>query len=322
MRLRIIGTNLAKFASVLLLATFGITVLVRLLPGDPVDTLMAYAPEEAKEQLREDLGLNQGIVPFYFGWLGDFVTGDFGEYFSPQGDGTGVPLSSMLSVSVQRSLLLMLYTTLFSLLFAIPLGLLMAYKAETRVDRIISNTLFAIASIPNFAIGLGLAFIVGVQLNWLPVLGYEPINEGLGAHVKAMVLPVLSLSLGLISTFSRLLRVDTIATLREDFVTMASSKGLSNSWILWRHVLRPSSSTLITSAALNMAGLIGGAVIIETVFALNGFGMLLAASIAQRQYMAIQSLVALVAIAYMLFNFIVDVLYAVVDPRVASHRGA
>lgn len=322
MRLRIIGTNLAKFATVLLLVTFGITVLVRLLPGDPVETLMPFAPEEAREQVREELGLKRGIVPFYFDWLGDFATGDLGEYFSVQGDGTGVPLSSMLSVSIQRSLLLMLYTTIFSLLFAVPLGLLMAYKAETRADRVISNTLFAIASIPNFAIGLGLAFIVGVQLNWLPVLGYVPVNEGLGAHAKSMVLPVVSLSLGLISTFSRLLRVDTIATLREDFVTMASSKGLSNTWILWRHVLRPSSTTLLTSAALNMGGLIGGAVVVETVFALNGFGMLLAASIAQRQYMAIQSLVALVAIAYMLFNLIVDVLYAVVDPRVASHRGA
>ncbi|NBS37513.1 MAG: ABC transporter permease [Actinobacteria bacterium] len=322
MRMRIIGTNLAKFVTVLVLVTFGITVLVRLLPGDPVETLMPFATEEAREAVREELGLKQSIVPFYLDWLRDFATGNLGEYFSVQGDGTGVPLSSMLSVSIQRSLLLMLYTTFFSLLFAIPLGLLMAYRAETRTDRVISNSLFAVASIPNFAIGLGLAFIVGVKLNWLPVLGYVPINEGLGAHVKSMVLPVVSLSLGLISTFSRLLRVDTIATLREDFVTMASSKGLSNTWILWRHVLRPSSSTLLTSAALNMGSLIGGAVVVETVFALNGFGMLLAASIAQRQYMAIQSLVALVAIAYMAFNLIVDVLYAVVDPRVASHRGS
>ncbi|MFM2114671.1 MAG: hypothetical protein RI908_412 [Actinomycetota bacterium] len=320
--MRIIGTNLAKFVTVLVLVTFGITVLVRLLPGDPVETLMPFATEEAREAVREELGLKQSIVPFYLDWLRDFATGNLGEYFSVQGDGTGVPLSSMLSVSIQRSLLLMLYTTFFSLLFAIPLGLLMAYRAETRTDRVISNSLFAVASIPNFAIGLGLAFIVGVKLNWLPVLGYVPINEGLGAHVKSMVLPVVSLSLGLISTFSRLLRVDTIATLREDFVTMASSKGLSNTWILWRHVLRPSSSTLLTSAALNMGSLIGGAVVVETVFALNGFGMLLAASIAQRQYMAIQSLVALVAIAYMAFNLIVDVLYAVVDPRVASHRGS
>lgn len=322
MTLRIFGTNVARFVTVILLVTFGITVLVRLLPGDPVETLMPFATEEAREQVREELGLKKGIVPFYLSWLRDFASGDLGEYFSIQGDGTGVPLSSMLGVSLQRSLLLMLYTTIFSLVFAIPLGLLLAYRAETRTDRIISNSLFAISSIPNFAIGLGLAFIIGVQLNWLPVLGYVTIGEGVAGHVKSMVLPVVSLSLGLISTFSRLLRVDTIATLREDFVTMASSKGLSNTWILWRHVFRPSSSTLLTSAALNMGALIGGAVVIETVFALNGFGMLLAASIAQRQYMAIQSLVALVAIAYMVFNLIVDLLYAVVDPRVASHRGS
>jgi peptide/nickel transport system permease protein len=133
---------------------------------------------------------------------------------------------------------------------------------------------------------------------------------------------VVSLSLGTIATFTRLLRVDTIATLKEDFVTMASSKGLSNRWILWRHVFRPSSLTLLTSAALTMASLIGGAVVIESVFALNGFGMLLAMSIAVRQYLAIQSLVALVAIAFILFNLIVDVLYAVIDPRVRNHRGA
>lgn len=322
MKIRVIGVNLTKFVTVLILVTFGITVLVRLLPGDPVEVLMPFSTEEDREVLREELGLNESIVPFYLGWLGDFVTGDLGEYFSVQGDGTGVPLSSMLAVSIQRSLLLMLYTTVVSLLLAVPLGLLMAYRADTRTDRIISNSLFAVASIPNFAIGLGLAFIIGVQLNWLPVIGYVPMSDGLGEHFKSMVLPVVSLSLGLVSTFSRLLRVDTIATLREDFVTMASSKGLSNTWILWRHVLRPSSTTLLTSAALNMGGLIGGAVVIETLFALNGFGMLLAASIAQRQYMAIQSLVALVAIAYMVFNLIVDLLYVVVDPRVASHRGS
>ena len=137
-----------------------------------------------------------------------------------------------------------------------------------------------------------------------------------------MLLPVLSLSLGTIASFTRLLRVDTIATLKEDFVTMASSKGLSNKWILWRHVFRPSALTLLTSAALTMASLIGGAVVVEAVFALDGFGMLLATSIALRQYLAIQSLIALVAVAYVLFNIVVDALYGVIDPRVRSHRGS
>jgi peptide/nickel transport system permease protein len=169
---------------------------------------------------------------------------------------------------------------------------------------------------------LALAFLVGVKLDLVNPLGYIPIADGIGEHFKSMLLPVLSLSLGTIATFTRLLRVDTIATLKEDFVTMASSKGLSNKWILWRHVFRPSALTLLTSAALTMASLIGGAVVVEAVFALDGFGMLLATSIALRQYLAIQSLIALVAISYVLFNLIVDALYGVIDPRVRNHRGA
>lgn len=322
MRARILIQNIARFAVVLLLVTFVVTVLVRLLPGDPVSILFPFATDEQRQQFREMLGLNDNVVVYYFEWLSKFVTGDFGVYYSSTGDGLGVPVTDMLAVALPRTLLLMVYVMVVSLILAIPLGLYLAYRAETRIDRTISNVLFGLASLPNFAVGLALAFILGVQLNWLPVLGYVPIADGLGEHVKSMVMPTLSLSLGLIATFSRLLRVDTIATLKEDFVTMASSKGLSNSWILWRHVFRPSSSTLLTSAALNMASLIGGAVIIETVFALNGFGMLLTVSLATRQYLAIQSLVALVAIAYMVFNLIVDLLYSVVDPRVESHRGA
>jgi len=315
-------TIVAKFATVLILVTFAITVLVRLLPGDPISILFPFATDEQRAIYRAELGLDMNIVRYYLEWLFKFVTGDFGYYYSSTGDGSGVPVGDMLGVALPRTLLLVLYTMIVSLVLSIPLGLYLAYRAETRIDRTISNVLFGLASLPNFAIGLGLAFLLGVQLNWLPVIGYVPIADGFGEHLKSMSMPTLSLSLGLVATFSRLLRVDTIATLKEDFVTMASSKGLTNAWILWRHVFRPSSSTLLTSAALNMASLIGGAVIIETVFALNGFGMLLTVSLATRQYLAIQSLVALVAIAYMLFNLLVDLLYAVVDPRVASHRGA
>lgn len=322
MRARVILRIASRFALVLLLVTFSITALARLLPGDPVATLFPFATDEQRAVYRADLGLDVNIFRYYLEWLLKFLRGDFGSYYASTGDGVGVPVRDMLGVALPRTLLLMTYTMALSLLLSIPLGLYMAYRAESRIDRLISNVLFGLASLPNFAIGLGLAFLIGVKLNWLPVIGYVPIAEGLGGHVKSMIMPTLSLSLGLIATFSRLLRVDTIATLKEDFVTMASSKGLSNTWILWRHVFRPSSSTLLTSAALNMAGLIGGAVIIETVFALNGFGMLLTVSLATRQYLAIQSLVALVAIAYMFFNLVVDLLYAVVDPRVASHRGA
>ena len=322
MKIKSVAVTIIQFVIVLFLVTFGITLLVRLLPGDPVSTLMPFATEETRLQLSKELGLDANIFQYYFRWLGNFVTGDLGTYYASTGNGGGVAVTEMLAVAIPRTLLLMIYVIAFSLLVSIPVGILLAYRAGTRLDNVISNTMFTISAIPAFALGLGLAFIFGVKLNWVPVLGYEPISQGIGKHFKSMALPTVSLSIGYIATFSRLLRVDTIATLREDFVTMASSKGLSNSWILWRHVFRPSSSGILTVAGLNMAGLIGGSVFIETVFALNGFGNLLAVSIATRQYLAIQSLVAIVAIAFLVFNLITDLLYAVVDPRVASHRGA
>ena len=311
LKVRGILTNLVKMIVVLFLVTFGITVLVRLLPGDPVSTLLPFGTPEQLDAVRAELGLDKNVFQYYFSWLGDFVRGDFGTYYNTTADG-GTPVSSMIAQTLPRTLLLMLYTTFVSLAFSIPLGILLAYRAQTKLDKTVSNVLFGLSSIPNFAIGLALAYLVGVKLDLLNPLGYIPISEGLGEHIKSMIMPVISLSLGTIATFTRLLRVDTISTLKEDFVTMASSKGLSNRWILWRHVFRPSSLTLLTSAALTMASLIGGAVVIESVFALNGFGMFLAMSIAVRQYLAIQSLVALVAIAFILFNLIVDVFYAVI----------
>ena len=316
-----IAKQLGRAVLVLILVTFGITVIVRLLPGDPVTSLLPFGTPEQHDVLRKELGLDVNIFQYYWSWLKDFVRGDFGQTYTSVADG-GVAVRDQIGLTLPRTLFLMTYTTLFSLLVSIPLGIFLAYKADTRTDKTISNTLFAFASIPNFAVGLALAYILGVQLELVNPVGYVPFTEDVGEHFKSMVMPVLALSIGLISTFTRLLRVDTIATLKEDFVTMASSKGLSNQWILWRHVLRPSSLTLLTSAALNMGALIGGAVVVESVFAFDGLGTLIAQSIYYRQYLAIQSLIALVAVAYIVFNVIVDILYGVIDPRVRSHRGA
>lgn len=216
----------------------------------------------------------------------------------------------------------MLYSMLFSLVVSIPLGVLISYKADGRLDRFVSNLLFALSAVPNFVVALILIYAFSVTWELLPAIGYTPIGDSVSEHFKSMVMPVLALSVGLIATQTRLLRADMIATLKEDFVTMASSKGLSDRFILWRHAFRPSSLTLMTSAALNMGSLIGGAVIIEAIFALDGFGLFLTSTMNARQYLAIQSVVALVTIFYVLFNAIVDTFYAVVDPRVRSHRGA
>jgi peptide/nickel transport system permease protein len=263
------------------------------------------------------LGFDKGPIGYYLQWLGNFVQGDFGKiYFS----GGTEEVSAHLADAMPRSLLLMAYTQVIAIAIAVPLGVVSAYRAGRRADQIISNTLFTLSSVPNFAIALLLVIFVGVKFAWLPTLGYVPLSDGVWEHLKHMIMPVISLSLGLIATYTRLLRADMIAALREDYVTMAASKGLSDQRILWRHVLRPSSLTLLTSAALSMGGLIGGAIVIESLFATYGVGFEVFAAIAGRQYVALQSTVAVIALFYVFFNLIVDIGSGFVDPRTRDRR--
>lgn len=309
--------RIAQLLIVLLLVTFGVSLLLRLLPVDLATILLPVASEEERVALRAELGFDKGPIGYYLQWLSNFVQGDFGKiYFS----GGTEEVSDHLKEAMPRSLLLMIYTQILALAVAIPLGVLSAYRAGRRADKIISNSLFALQSVPGFAIALVLIIFLGVKFGWLPTLGYAPISDGIWEHSKHMIMPVISLSLGLIATYTRLLRADMIAALREDYVTMAASKGLSDRRILWRHVLRPSSMTLMTSAALSMGGLIGGAIVIESIFATYGVGFEIFAAISGRQYIALQSSVAVIALFYVFFNLVVDIASGFVDPRTRDRR--
>lgn len=309
--------RIAQLLIVLLLVTFGVSLLLRLLPVDLATILLPVASEEERVALRAELGFDKGPIGYYLQWLGNFVQGDFGKiYFS----GGTEEVSDHLKEAMPRSLLLMIYTQILALAVAIPLGVVSAYRAGRRADKIISNSLFALQSVPGFAIALVLIIFLGVKFGWLPTLGYAPISDGIWEHSKHMIMPVISLSLGLIATYTRLLRADMIAALREDYVTMAASKGLSDRRILWRHVLRPSSMTLMTSAALSMGGLIGGAIVIESIFATYGVGFEIFAAISGRQYIALQSSVAVIALFYVFFNLVVDIASGFVDPRTRDRR--
>ena len=309
--------RVAQLLIVLLLVTFGVSLLLRLIPVDLATILLPVATEEERVALRAELGFDKGPIGYYLQWLGNFVQGDFGKiYFS----GGTEEVSDHLKEAMPRSLLLMIYTQILALVIAVPLGVLSAYRSGRRADKIISNSLFALQSIPGFAIALILVIFLGVKFGWLPTLGYAPISDGIWEHSKHMIMPVISLSLGLIATYTRLLRADMITALREDYVTMAASKGLSDSRILWRHVLRPSSMTLMTSAALSMGGLIGGAIVIESIFATYGVGFEIFAAISGRQYIALQSSVAVIALFYVFFNLVVDIASGFVDPRTRDRR--
>jgi peptide/nickel transport system permease protein len=220
------------------------------------------------------------------------------------------------------SLLLMLYAQVLALAVALPLGVLTAYRAGSWLDRLINSAAFAFLAIPSFVLALILAYYVGTRWRLWGILptGYVKFSDDPVQHFRQMALPTISLAVGQIAVYMRLLRSDMIATLQEDFITMAKAKGLKPGRILWRHALRPSSLTLLTVAGLNVGTLIGGAVVLETIFQLPGMGSLIAEAILRRQYVALQSFVAILAIGYVAINFLVDILYAVLDPRIRHAR--
>jgi peptide/nickel transport system permease protein len=321
--------RLVQLLLVVVGSTFFVSLLIRLLPVGLEDIYVVNPDPVGRAKEISDLGLDLNPFAFYFRWLSGFFRGDFGSYVYP--GPTLEPVSEYITRTLPVTLQLIVYVQIVALAFAIPLGLVSAYKVGTRVDRVISNGLFIFSSIPSFVIALLLAFYVGVQLGWVPPLGYarpfcsaEDIESatvcGFGEHFKLMVLPVISLSVPLIASYTRLLRTDVIATLREDFVTMAASKGLSNKRILWTHVFRPSSITLFTSAALNMGALVGGALVIETIFSIPGIGFEIALAIASRQYFALQAYIAIIAFGYVFFNVLVDLTVGLIDPRAKERR--
>ena len=165
-----------------------------------------------------------------------------------------------------------------------------------------------------------LAYFIGLKLGFARTIVYDPTSAGFMPHLKSVIVPVLALSLGQIAVYMRLLRSDLVATLQEDFILMAKSKGVSNRRVLWRHALRPSSLTLLTVVGLNVGNLIGGTLVVEALLSIPGMGYQIAAAVLGRQYVALQGYVAIIAIFFVLLNFFVDYLYTVLDPRIRERR--
>lgn len=326
-----LAKKLGQLAVVLFAVTLFTFLLVRLLPGEPEDLLVPLStdttdPEQRavitnlKEQIREDLGLNESLPEQYFKWLGGFVTGDLGSQYNVS---STTPVSDVVGDALPKSVQLIVYSQVLALLVAIPAGVLSAYRQNGIFDKISNATAFGFLSLPNFAVALLLAYWVGVKSS-LPInpQGYTPFSESPSEHIYSMILPAVSLALGQIAVYMRLLRSDMIQTLQEDFILMAKSKGISSQRVLWRHALRPSSLTLITVAGLNVGTLIGGAVVIEVIFGIPGMGQLIATSIIGREFITLQSCVAIVAIGFVVINALLDILYSILDPRIRHVRAA
>lgn len=314
--------KLMHLAAVLVVVSFLTFLLVNLLPGGPERAILGTnATPEAVASVRADLHLDDPIPVRYVRWLGDALSGDFGDSYTQK-----VPVSTLLADRLPVSLTLMAYAQLLALAMAIPLGILAAYKAGGWFDRIANTVAFGMLSLPNFIVAVVLVFffavggmsVFGVHLggSYFPATGYVPFADSVTEHFRSVFLPALALALGQVAIYMRLLRTDMIATLQEDFIGVARAKGMPTRRILLRHAFKPSSFSLLTVAGINIGALIGGAVIIENIFVLGGIGDLLVRSIFTRDYLVIQSTVLVIAVGFVVVNFVVDVLYAVLDPRI------
>ena len=314
--------RLLQVVVVLVLVTFFVSVLIRLLPGDPTDAILGFSTPEQRADLRQELGLDDNIFSQYWDFLNDFLRGDTNYYQSSGQRAEGTPVWDRLGNALPVSLLLMFYAQVIALVIAIPLGILTAYRAGSRLDKSVNTGAFALIALPNFVLAYLLIYYLAVRRDFFPTQGYVPFGENASEHFRSLFLPALSLSAGLIAAYMRLLRSDMIQTLQEDFITMARSKGLTTRRILLRHALRPSSFTLLTVAAINLGALVGGVVVIEVIFQLPGVGLLLFQAINAKQYPALQTMIGIIAIVYVLANVVVDVLYSVLDPRIRHARAA
>ena len=316
--MRVALRRVIQLVVVLVFVSFFSFSLIQLVPGDPVVAIVGFASPEQFEQVRHQIGLDDPFLVQYVHWLGGFLHGDLGEIYSgPTGRS---PVSTAIAQALPVTLELMAYAMILTVLIAIPLGILSAYRSGTVTDKVISATAFGSIAMPDFALAIILAYWVGVKLRWLPTSGYVHPSEDLVQNIKSLTLPAISLAVGQIAAYMRLLRSDMIATLQEDYILMAKSKGIRTRRILWRHALRPSSLTLLTVAGLNIGALIGGTIVVENLFQIPGMGKLLFFSIFGRQFVELQSIVAVIAIGYVLVNVAVDVLYTVLDPRIRDAR--
>ena len=308
--------QLVRLVVVLFCVTLLTYMIVNILPGDVAIVILgSLATPQDIAGLRADLGLDRPMLVRYFDWLGSALSGDLGRSYR-----NGEPVAQAILDRLPVSLQLMGMAQVIALGIAIPVALLSVRKPGGLFDRISASAAFGFLAMPNFMLGIVLIYLFSVTFDLLPATGFTPMSEGLWDNFESMILP--SLTLGLIewTVLMRVLRSDLLTTLKEDFILLARVKGLSPWRVLLRHALRPSSFTLITILGLNIGGLIGGAVIVEQIFALPGVGRLLLGGIFNRDLILVQGTVAFIAVGFVVINFLVDMLYAVLDPRVRHVR--
>lgn len=306
-----------EFALLLVAVTSICFGVLKLLPGDPVTTILGNgASDPARvEQLTKDLGLDRPVVVQYLSWLVNVAHGNFGRLYN---GGSGQTVRALLVQDLPVTAELAGLACTIALGIAIPLGLIAGHRPGGVWDRLVAVVLSVVLCMPAYVIGPLLIVAIGLRLQLLPVGQVPSWSDGAGDHLRSLVLPATTLALGQIPQWTRLLRAGLQPTLRENFITFARSKGLPSGYVLSRHALRPSSIPLMSVVGVQIGTLLTGAVVVERLFNVHGLGFLLATGIAGREYVLVLGVVTVLCIAVVVLTLLAELLLLWIDPRLRS----
>ena len=311
MRIYVLRRVLAVIPVMLVVATVAF-VLIHLAPGDPASVIAGpYAAADDVAKLRHQLGLDEPLPVQLVRWYGRLLRGDLGDSIFLRR-----PVTEAILDRLEPTLLLTMWATLIAVLIGVPTGIVSARHHNSAVDQSLMGLALLGLSIPNFLLGLLMILVFGVWLGWLPVAGYVPLDSGLWPNLRSLLMPSLALGLVQSALIARITRSSMLDVLREQFVLTGRAKGLSERVVVYKHALKNAIIPTLTVIGITFALLIGGAVVIETVFNIPGLGRLIISAVLRRDYPVVQGVVLLIAITYTAVNLLVDLAYLAVDPRV------
>jgi len=287
-------------------------LLLRLTPGDPAAILAGdNATPVQLERIRASLGLNEPLYIQFFTWISKLLHGDLGVSLI-----SNVPVVKMIGQRVEPSISIAIATIILSVIIAVPLGVIAAWKQGTWIDRFVMGLSVLGFSVPVFVIGYVLIQLFAIDVRWLPVQGYKSIAGGFGPFFERLVLPTVSLSFIYVALIARMTRASMLDVLGEDYVRTARAKGLGEIAVLFRHALRNAAVPVITVIGTGFALLISGVVVTESVFNIPGIGRLTVDAVLARDYPVIQAMILLTSLLYVAVNLLIDVAYTLLDPRI------
>lgn len=297
---------------VLILVSIFVFLMLRLTPGDPAAILAGdNATPETLERIRQQMGLDQPLLQQYFRWVGGILQGDFGNSLI-----SGVPVLEMVEKRIGPSAALAILTMIITIVIAIPMGVLAAWKHRTIVDHLVMSFSVLGFSVPVFLVGYVLLLIFSVKLGWLPPQGYKAFTAGIGPFLERAILPALTLASIYIALIARMTRAAMLDVLNEDYIRTARAKGVGERRLLFVHALKNAAVPIATIVGAGFALLISGVVITETIFNIPGIGRLTVDAVLARDYPVIQALILLTATLYVAINLLIDLSYSLFDPRI------